>query len=105
MEKKFTEQLSQALSERIEARNYLCPICHRRMALMSGLFVLSLHKDNINPSIIDPECVPIIPLICQECGFISQHAVVTLLGSKRWEIFCKEYGERHEQQEKKKGSR
>lgn len=104
MDKQFSERLEEALSQRVDAKHYLCPMCKTKMGLMAGLFVHSLHENNINPSIIDPICVPVIPLICMKCGFISQHAVVTLLGPDNWEKFREEYERQegtHEQEREK----
>lgn len=52
-----------------------CPMCgNKHFILADGYFCNSI-QDNFNNITIGGKNVPAIAVICQNCGFISQHAL------------------------------
>ena len=52
-----------------------CPMCgHKHFVLADGYFLNSI-QDNLNSISIGGKNVPAVVIICQNCGFISQHAL------------------------------
>lgn len=69
-------QIIKALSERIG--NFTCPICHKgHFSLIDGYSSHAL-TDNYRIINIDGKIIPFVMLACDNCGFISQHALGTI---------------------------
>lgn len=92
MKPEIAIELSCALGERLETINPECPICHHApLAIMPGVFINVLHKEDLNILKVGPDVAPTVPLICLKCGFISQHSIPVLLKDEAWESFEKRY--------------
>ena len=52
-----------------------CPMCkHKKFVLADGYFNNGIQTDFNSISIGGPS-IPTIPIICENCGFVSQHAL------------------------------
>ena len=76
MEKKLSEQAAEVLKERGAIK--ACPRCGKKsFTMMDGIF-----KPVVNPglgtNIIGGPSVPVAVVVCDHCGFISQHALGAL---------------------------
>lgn len=76
------EKIIKILSKRIG--NFTCPICHEgHLSLVDG-YSSHVLTDNFHVINMDGKIIPFVMLVCNNCGFISQHALGTigLLGEK-----------------------
>lgn len=81
-----------ALLTKLQKESLLCPICHKpQLAIMPGIFLNLVHEGNLDPLQIGPNGIPAVPLVCQNCGFISQHSLVALLHPEKWADFQKKF--------------
>lgn len=63
----------------------ICPMCGNNQFIMgSGYFKHGI-QNSLSDTVIGGPSIPVIPIICNKCGFISQHAigVLGLLESKK----------------------
>lgn len=69
-------KIAKILSERIG--NFTCPICKRgHFSLIDGYSSYAL-TDNYRKINIDGKIIPFTMLVCDNCGFITQHALGTI---------------------------
>jgi transcription elongation factor Elf1 len=55
-----------------------CPMCnHNNFVLAEGYFTNSLQA-KVGSFVIGGPAIPTIPIICSNCGFLSQHAMGVL---------------------------
>ncbi|MCD7972344.1 MAG: hypothetical protein LUG18_06715 [Candidatus Azobacteroides sp.] len=73
------EQKKKIVEELAKRTNGLtCPMCQNKSFIMSdGYFNNSMQADLRNINIGGPS-IPTIGIICNRCGFVSQHALGTL---------------------------
>lgn len=92
MKQELLNKLATALSKKFKGQ-YTCPICKHAqvMQVSHGLFLNILHENNLDPLRFGPNSIPTLPIICTNCGYITQHAVAVFMPD--WESFLKEYGE------------
>lgn len=85
------KRLIKILSDKLGNRPYLCPICkaQSKMEAIRGLWIHTLHENDINPFCISSDGIPTFPIICTNCGYMTQHSVVAIVDD--WEAFKKEY--------------
>lgn len=70
------KELADALKKKIP--NLTCPMCqHRNFIIAEGYFNNTIQDDFQGLSIGGPS-IPTIPIVCGNCGFISQHALGVL---------------------------
>jgi len=56
-----------------------CPMCHsRRFTLVDGYFTERIQDDYRSIIIGNGEQIPSVAIVCNNCGFISQHALGVL---------------------------
>lgn len=76
-------EITSILNEKIKMLE--CPMCHSRyFTLIDGYFTNPI-QDDFHPIVIGSgQQVPYIAIVCDNCGFISQHAlgVLNLLEKK-----------------------
>lgn len=78
--KKLTPQQKEKIATALRSRNAIldCPRCHcPNFTISDGYFVQSIQTEIIGTVIGGPS-IPSIALICNRCGFISQHALGAL---------------------------
>lgn len=69
-------QIAKILSERVG--NFVCPICGKgHFSLVDGYSSQGLNED-YRKTILSTKVIPFVMLVCDNCGFISQHALGTL---------------------------
>ena len=90
MKQELLDKLAAALSTRFKG-NYTCPVCKHEqlMQACTGLFINILHENNLDPLRFGPNSIPTLPIICTNCGYITQHAVGVFMSN--WEDFRKEF--------------
>ena len=70
------KKIAKVLSERIG--NFTCPICKKgHFSLIDG-YSSHVLTDNYRMINLDGKMIPFIMLACNNCGFISQHALGSL---------------------------
>lgn len=96
MKQELLEKLVKELSSKIKHKKYKCPICDHEevMQAVNGIFINILHEKDLNPLRFGPTGIPTLPIICNNCGYITQHAVAAFISD--WEQFKKEYEEQTE---------
>lgn len=89
------DKIINSLNAKLPEKVYTCPACGRNdtMGISTGLIINVLHENNLDILRFGPLAIPTIPIICNNCGYVAQHAVAVFLDD--WEKFKKEY----EQQE------
>lgn len=71
------QRLASALIKKLEIKNLRCPMCgNSHFSISDGYFFNFLQEDIKNYSM--GKGVPSISIICDNCGFISQHALGSL---------------------------
>lgn len=61
-----------------KAPNLTCPMCKtQHFAMAQGYMSLTL-QSNYNSVALGGQVIPTIGIICENCGFISQHAIGAL---------------------------
>ena len=71
-------RIAERLNQRFAGHGVKCPMCgNNSFALADGYF-LNVIQDNFNGFEIGGHAIPAIPIICDNCGFISMHALGTL---------------------------
>lgn len=59
--------------------NFICPICHKGpFTLVDGYFVQSSQNDYKNFIIGSDTIIPSVIIVCNNCGFMSQHSLGVL---------------------------
>lgn len=98
MEHKFAAEFVRHLQQKV-GEKYNCPICHGKkgVLVMPGIFIHVLHEDDIDIMRFGPNGVLTVPLVCQNCGFLSQHVASYLVDD--YEKFQKEYSEQSKKDE------
>ena len=70
------DKIVELLNDKIP--NISCPMCkNKQFIIADGYFVNSIQTD-FNSIIIGGDFIPTIPVICNNCGFISQHSLGVL---------------------------
>ena len=58
-----------------KAPNLTCPMCKNQAFTMAdGYFINTMHED-LKALALGGKAIPTIGLICNNCGFVSQHAL------------------------------
>ena len=76
----LTEEQKNAIIARLKERGApkSCPMCGKgQWSLMGGYFIHSL-QTQLDGLVLGGKSVPAAIIICNHCGFISQHALGTL---------------------------
>ena len=76
----LTDQQKQDIVNRIreKAPNLQCPMCKTKaFSLADGYFVNTMQSD-FNSLSLGGQAIPTVAIICNNCGFVSQHAVGSL---------------------------
>ena len=77
---KLTEEEKQRIISMISGRvNWLkCPMCgNNQFSILDGYFNHTLQSD-FNNLVLGGPSIPSVGIVCNKCGFISQHALGTL---------------------------
>ena len=75
-------KIANTLSSKIPS--IVCPMCHHNnFFILDGYFNIPINA-NINEMVIGGTSIPIIGIVCANCGFISNHALgaIGLLNKK-----------------------
>lgn len=76
------KQLINALEEKIHVIS--CPMCHEKSFTVADGYAMNQLQDDYRSLVISGEkLVPSVYLICNNCGFISQHALGALESLQR----------------------
>lgn len=71
------EDIIRQLNERLG--NFSCPMCHRgHFTFVDGYFTMVPQEDYKNIVIGGGSFIPSIMIVCNNCGFISQHSLGAL---------------------------
>ncbi|MBY0536620.1 MAG: hypothetical protein K2P88_12290 [Chitinophagaceae bacterium] len=76
----LTEQQKQDIVKRLseKAPNLRCPMCQTNaFSLADGYFVNTMQSD-FNSLALGGQAIPTVAIVCNNCGFVSQHAVGSL---------------------------
>jgi transcription elongation factor Elf1 len=69
------EKIINILKKKID-REIACPMCgHPTFSIADGLFNNYLSSDPARSQSIGGPSVPTIAIVCEKCGFVSQHAL------------------------------
>lgn len=76
---KQKELIVKKLTEKLIEKGIKCPMCGKdHFFIADGYFYNDL-QDNLNGfSLGGPTALPTIPIVCGNCGFVSQHALRVL---------------------------
>lgn len=80
MAQEFTKQQKELLIKTLEEKGVksVCPMCrNQHFILADGYFSNTLQEDTKNLS-LGGAGIPTIPIVCSNCGFVSQHALGVL---------------------------
>jgi predicted Zn-ribbon and HTH transcriptional regulator len=75
------ERVSAALRERVETLR--CPMCTREQMVMAPWFFKHQVALHLEKAVVGGPTVPVAPLVCTHCGFMSQHSL-GILGLLPW---------------------
>ena len=67
------EKVINQLSQRIP--NLKCPMCGNDHFIVADGYFNHFMQDKLSGVSIGGPSIPVIPIICNKCGFVSQHAV------------------------------
>lgn len=77
IDKSKKENIIKQLNERLG--KFSCPMCHKsNFTFVDGYVAISLQKDYKNIVIGESTFVPSVMIVCNNCGFISQHSLGVL---------------------------
>lgn len=77
MSKSKQEEIIKILEERGATRP--CPRCdHKNFSILDGYFNHSVQTSIEDGMVLGGQSVPIVVIICKNCGYLSQHAVGAL---------------------------
>lgn len=70
----------QKIAEELKERNtkMICPMCGNKHFVMAEGYFANAIQDNVASFSLGGKNIPTIPIICSNCGFISQHALGVL---------------------------
>jgi len=73
----LTNEKKKILKDRIEERidTFSCPMCHNDDFIIGDGYFINVLNDNLSKLTLEGKGIPTIPIICKNCGFISQHAL------------------------------
>lgn len=63
------------LNKRINSGNIKCPMCGNEHFIIADGYFNSIMQDNLNGLVIGGPSMPSIAIVCNQCGFISSHAL------------------------------
>jgi len=78
----LTDRQKQAISKSLEKKNvrFMCPMCsHKAWSAGEDLVFCNTFSLGGGMGIGGPNIVPVLQLICTNCGFVSHHAVKILV--------------------------
>lgn len=68
------KEIVQALASRVDKME--CPICHQGRFTLIGGYITDAVQNDFNYQIIGSKTtLPSVALVCNNCGFISQHSL------------------------------
>ena len=73
MNQEKQQEIIKILNEKIGSAP--CPMCGNKHFILADGYYCNSIQDNFNNITIGGKNVPAIAVICQNCGFISQHAL------------------------------
>ena len=73
MSKEEKEKIAQILNGRIV--NLKCPMCGNQHFIIADGYFNHFMQDNLSGVSIGGPSIPVIPIVCSNCGFVSQHAI------------------------------
>lgn len=66
------KELIKALTEKV--KSFECPMCHNRsFTIVDGYIVQSIQNDMNNIILGNGPIIPSMAIVCNNCGFMSQH--------------------------------
>ncbi len=69
-----TKEVIDKLREKLDGK-FLCPMCHQGdFSLVDGYF-LNTVQPSLEKVVVGGKSVPVVAMICNHCGFVSQHAL------------------------------
>jgi len=71
-----TEKIISAL--KIKSRDMTCPMCRHKDFMLTGGYFMHDSQANFTNRQIGGVSVPVVPLICKNCGFILEYAAGVL---------------------------
>lgn len=77
MKKEKLKQIVDRLNASVPG-GFECPICHKRSFRVVNGFFQSIVQDDPLALSLDGHSVPSIQIICQNCGFMSNHSIGVL---------------------------
>lgn len=74
--KEKKEEIIAKLKER--GANRACPMCGNSHFVLADAYFANMLQGKLGTVNISGEHIPTIPIICSNCGFVSQHAIGVL---------------------------
>lgn len=85
LDKKEKEKIIETLVRKVPSLE--CPMCHNRRFILADGYTMLGVQDSKDHWVMGGSMMPVIGLVCSQCGFISFHALgaLGLLGKKEEE--------------------
>lgn len=81
--KEFQDDFLKKIREKVT--DYICPICRNSNFIVIGGFSMINPSKEMGVFALGGSSIPCGVLICDKCGFISQHSVEILMSDKECE--------------------
>lgn len=69
------ERIAQELSRKFGARDVKCPMCGNNHFIIADGYFNTFMQNDLKQTNLGGPSIPSIPIICDNCGFISMHAL------------------------------
>ena len=76
--KEEKQKIVSELNNRINSGNLKCPMCGNDHFIIADGYFNTIVQDHLNGIVLGGPSIPSIPIICNQCGFISSHALGVL---------------------------
>lgn len=77
IEEKKKQEIAKRLNERVQ--NFSCPMCHKgQFTIVDGYVLETLQNDYKNLIIGGGHLIPSVIIVCNNCGYLSQHSLGVL---------------------------
>lgn len=76
--KEEKQKIISELNNRINSGNLKCPMCGNDHFIIADGYFNTIVQDHLNGIVLGGPSIPSIPIICNQCGFISSHALGVL---------------------------
>ena len=77
---KWNQELKDKVVSRLNEKGLReCPMCHsNQFTIVDGFQQLMVNKELTSAFVVGGPIIPVVAIVCNNCGFLSQHAVGAL---------------------------